>query len=149
MDVAPNRIIRMLHLGDAESALKSEAIWQCVSCETCTTRCPKNVDCAAVMDALREVASRRHLTNPRQAPVVLFQQAFLDNIRRHGRVNEMELIAQYKLKGLTATWSPGFLFKDAALAPKLRARRKLHLRGEKVRDRELVRRIFARCLDAQ
>jgi len=149
MDVAPNRLIRMLHLGDADSALKSEAIWQCVACETCTARCPKKVDCAAVMDALREVSYRRGMTNEKQAVVVLFQKAFLDNVRRNGRVNELELIAHFKMAGFTATRSPGFLFKDATLAPKLRARKKLHIKGEKVRDRDVVRRIFDRCMDGK
>ena len=149
MDVSPSRLIRMLHLGDADSALKSEAIWQCVSCQTCTTRCPKNVDCAAVMDALREMAYKRGMTNEKQSSVVLFQKAFLDNIRRNGRLNEIELIAQFKIAGFGATRSAGFLFKDAMLAPKLRARKKLHIKGEKVRDREVVRRIFERCMDGK
>lgn len=145
MDVAPNRLIRMLQLGDAEPVLRSQAIWQCVSCETCTTRCPKSVDCAAIMDALRTEAYRRGMTNEKQAPVMLFQKAFLSNIRRHGRLNEIELIAQFKISGFAATRSPRLLFKDASLGPKLQAREKLHLRGEKVRDRGVVRRIFDRC----
>jgi heterodisulfide reductase subunit C len=135
----------MVQLGDAESALRSQAIWQCVSCETCTTRCPKSVDCAAIMDALRNEAYRRGMTSEKQAPVILFQKAFLDNIRRNGRLDEIELIAQFKISGFAATRSPRLLFKDASLALKLQPRKKLHLRGEKVRDRGVVRRIFDRC----
>ena len=145
MDVTPTRLIRMVQLGDAESALRSQAIWQCVSCETCTTRCPKSVDCAAIMDALRSEAYRRGKTSEKQAPVILFQKAFLDNIRRNGRLDEIELIAQFKISGFAATRSPRFLFKDASLGLKLQARKKLHLRGEKVRDRRVVHRIFDRC----
>ena len=145
MDVAPNRLIRMLQLGDVEPALRSQAIWQCVSCETCTTRCPKSVDCAAIMDALRSEAYRRGKTSEKQAPVILFQKAFLDNIRRNGRLDEIELIAQFKISGFAATRSPRFLMKDASLGLKLQARKKLHLRGEKVRDRGVVHRIFDRC----
>ena len=55
----------------------SEAIWQCVSCLTCTTRCPKSVDCAAVMDALRQLAVEKDLVAPAMQRTVLFQQAFL------------------------------------------------------------------------
>ena len=145
MDVVPNRLMRMLQLGDADSALRSEAIWQCVSCETCTTRCPKSVDCAAVIDALRAEAFRRGAADEKQAPILLFQKAFLDNIRRNGRLNEIELIAQFKLSAFAVTRSPRLLFKDASLGPKLQARKKLHLTGEKVRDRDVVGRIFARC----
>ena len=145
MDMGPTRLIRMVQIGEAEKAMKSQAVWQCVSCETCTTRCPKNVDCAAIMDALRAEAYRRGLTNGMQIPVMLFQKAFLDNIRRNGRLNEIELIAQFKMSGFAATRSPRMLFKDATLGPKLQARKKLHLIGEKVRDRGVVRRIFDRC----
>jgi heterodisulfide reductase subunit C len=75
----------------------------------------------------------------------LFQQAFLDNIRRNGRLDEIELIAEFKLRALPHERSLGFLFKDAGLAPQLLKRQKLHLRGEKVKDRAVVRRIFERC----
>jgi hypothetical protein len=34
---------------------------------------------------------------------------------------------------------------DAGLGPQLQKRKKLHLVGEKVRDREVVERIFARA----
>jgi len=97
------------------------------------------------MDALRTEAYRRGITNEKQAPVMLFQKAFLDNIRRNGRLNEIELILQYKMAGFAATRRPGMLFKDATLGPKLQTRKKLHLIGEKVRDRGVVRRIFDRC----
>jgi heterodisulfide reductase subunit C len=145
MDMGPAKLIRMVQIGRAEEALKSEAIWQCVSCETCTARCPKRVDCAAIMDALRNEAYRRGVASDKQAPVILFQKAFLDNIRRNGRLDEIELIAQFKISGFAATRSPRFLFKDASLGLKLQTRKKLHLRGEKVRDRGVVRRIFDRC----
>ena len=97
------------------------------------------------MDALRNEAYRRGMTSEKQAPVILFQKAFLDNIRRNGRLDEIELIAQFKISGFAATRSPRLLFKDASLALKLQPRKKLHLRGEKVRDRGVVRRIFDRC----
>ena len=67
------------------------------------------------MDALRNEAYRRGMTNEKQAPVILFQKAFLDNIRRNGRLDEIELIAQFKISGFAATRSPRFLFKDASL----------------------------------
>src|SRR5450755_1019811 len=47
MDIPPTHLIRLLQLGDSQSALRAGSIWQCVSCQTRTTRCPKRVDCAA------------------------------------------------------------------------------------------------------
>jgi heterodisulfide reductase subunit C len=149
MDKTPNQLIRMVQLGDVDAALKTDAIWQCVSCETCTARCPKNVDCAAVIDALRQVSYERGMTSKQQAAVVLFHKAFLASVRRNGRVNELKMIAQYKIEGFAAMRRLGFLFDGAMLAPQLQMHHKLHILGEKVRDRDLVRRIFARCMDGK
>jgi heterodisulfide reductase subunit C len=145
VDLVPNQIVRALQLGNFEKVMTSDAIWACVSCQTCSTRCPQSVDCAGIMDALREGSLRRGLASPAQKSVVAFQQAFLNNIRRNGRLDEIELIAEFKLRALPSERSLRFLFKDAGLAPQLHKRRKLHLRGEKVEDRALVRRIFKRC----
>ena len=144
MDIPPTRLIRLLQLGDSESALHASSIWQCVSCQTCTTRCPKSVDCAAVMDALRQLAFERGTLGPDERRTMLFQKAFLDNIRRHGRLNEIELIAAFKGAVFLRDRSLAFLFRDAGLAPQLQKRRKLHLVGEQAKDRGVVERIFAR-----
>jgi len=145
MDLAPNQIIRTVQLGQTETALRSRAIWECVSCQTCSTRCPKEVDCAAVMDALREISLAEGMVAPSQQPIVAFQKAFLDNIRRNGRLAELELIAQFKTAVFFRTGRPTFLFKDAGLAPQMSKRKKLHFLPGEVRDRKVVERIFAKC----
>jgi len=147
MDVPPTRLIRLLQLRQAEVALRAQSIWQCVSCQTCATRCPKSVDCASVMDALRQLSVERGVATPEQQRTVLFQKAFLNNIRRNGRLNELELIAEFKLSTFLHGRSLPFLLKDATLAPELMKRKKFHLVGEKARDRAVLARIFARCMD--
>jgi len=147
MDIPPTRLIRLLQLGHAKRALQAQAIWQCVSCQTCATRCPKSVDCAGVMDALRQLSAERGVTTPKQQRTVLFQKAFLRNIRRNGRLNELELIGEFKFSTFLHGRSLSFLFKDATLAPQLMKRKKFHLVGEKAHDRAVVARIFARCMD--
>jgi heterodisulfide reductase subunit C len=147
MDIPPTRLIRLLQLGDSASAMRSNSIWQCVSCQTCTTRCPKRVDCAGVLDALRQMAFERGMLPAAEQRTVLFQKAFLDNIRRHGRLNEIELIAAFKGAVFLRDRSLPFLFRDGALAPQLAKRHKLHLRGEQAKDRGVVARIFARATD--
>jgi heterodisulfide reductase subunit C len=61
MDLMPNQILRLIQLGESEQALSARAIWACASCLTCAARCPKGVDPARVMDALRTVLMRRGL----------------------------------------------------------------------------------------
>jgi len=145
MDVAPNQVVRLAQLGEWEKALRSQAIWECVGCQTCSTRCPKEVDCAGVMDALREASLARGMAAPDRYPVVAFQKIFLENIRRNGRLAELELIGQFKMDVVFRSGRIPFLFKDAALAPQLGIRKKLHLVPGKARDRGVVKRIFERC----
>jgi len=145
MDVAPNQVVRLAQIGEWEKALRSRAIWECVGCQTCSTRCPKAVDCAGVMDALREASLAHGMAASERLPVVSFQEIFLENIRRNGRLNELELIGRFKVDVLVHTGRIPFLFKDASLAPKLGKRKKLHFAPGKARDRGVVERIFERC----
>lgn len=58
MDILPNQMIRFAQLGFKDELLKSEAIWMCVSCLTCNTRCPKGVRIAETIEALRQIQLR-------------------------------------------------------------------------------------------
>ncbi len=58
MDILPNEVIRYAQLGLQDELLSSEAIWLCVSCLTCNTRCPKGVRIAEVIEAIRQVRIR-------------------------------------------------------------------------------------------
>ena len=77
---------------------------------------------------------------------LLFQKAFLDNIRRNGRLRELELVGAFKLRAFFRDRSLRALMKDSFLAPKLMQRGKLHFGGQRVKDRGVVGRIFARCM---
>jgi heterodisulfide reductase subunit C2 len=145
MDLLPHQLVRLVQIGRIDRALRSEAIWKCVSCITCSTRCPKSVDCAGVIDTLRQSAVERGMASEERLRTIVFQRAFLDNIRRNGRLCELELIGTFKTKAFFKDKDISLLFKDAMLAPQLMKRKKLHFRGERVRDRNLVRRIFEKC----
>jgi heterodisulfide reductase subunit C len=59
MDILPNQIIRLAQLGLKEDLLESKAIWVCASCMTCNVRCPKGINIAEVIEALRQIMLRR------------------------------------------------------------------------------------------
>jgi len=59
MDVGPHQVMRYTLLGLEEEALKVNTFWLCASCLQCTSRCPKGIDVARVMDALRMVVLRK------------------------------------------------------------------------------------------
>ncbi|AGA89119.1 hypothetical protein Thimo_0247 [Thioflavicoccus mobilis 8321] len=58
MDIPPAQMIRLAQLGMEQELLDSEAIWLCVSCMTCNTRCPKGVRIAELIESMRQVKLR-------------------------------------------------------------------------------------------
>lgn len=58
MDYKPHQIIHLVRLND-ERALESEAIWFCTSCLYCSERCPRDINVAKIMEALRAINLRR------------------------------------------------------------------------------------------
>jgi len=57
MDLLPSKVIRYVQLGE-EEILGSETIWVCSSCFNCEVRCPRGIDIANVMEALRQLRLR-------------------------------------------------------------------------------------------
>ena len=58
MDYLPSKVIRMAQMS-MEDALESKTIWVCSTCFNCEVRCPRGIDVAAVMEALRQMVLRK------------------------------------------------------------------------------------------
>ncbi len=58
MELMPNQVMRLVQTGD-ESVLDADSMWFCVACHVCTARCPRGVDLAKIMEALRQVRLRK------------------------------------------------------------------------------------------
>ncbi|MHB8986965.1 MAG: 4Fe-4S dicluster domain-containing protein, partial [Eubacteriales bacterium] len=58
MDLLPRKIMRMIQTGNAARALECRSIWTCSTCLLCTAHCPRGIDVACVMEALRTVHLR-------------------------------------------------------------------------------------------
>jgi heterodisulfide reductase subunit C len=63
MDVSPHTVIRLLQLGQIDEVLEAEVVWLCAACQTCKVRCPKGVDLAKIMEALRQILLRKNITH--------------------------------------------------------------------------------------
>jgi len=76
-DVQPHQIMRLIQLGQEEEALAIRTIWLCTSCFICTSRCPRGISLAAVMEALRTLVLRRGTdqTSPSSLPPSLLAEA--------------------------------------------------------------------------
>ena len=137
----PHDVMRMVNQGEVDRLLEGPAIWLCLTCETCTSRCPNGCDPARVMDALRELAIQRDPTTAPK-PIRAFHRAFLNQIKASGRIHEFGLVAAFKMTG-------GPLFQDVASAPGMVARGKLPLVPHRIAGVADVRRIFERCSDPE
>ncbi len=134
MDVAPNKVVRLIQLGYYEEALKSETPWLCASCLACSVRCPKDFDLAKFMDAVREIAIEKGV-EIKQENILKFHKAFLDQIKNHGRSYEVGLVAEYKMKTLD-------LFQDVDSAPGMFLKGKLDLLPHNIKNRKEIKSIF-------
>jgi heterodisulfide reductase subunit C len=146
MDHPPSQIMHLLQLREfpefAEMALRSHTIWLCLTCEICYCRCPMELDIPKVMDALRHQSLAEKKVNPRAKDIIAFHRAFLDSVRYTGRLFEMGQVVDYKLRS-------GHFLQDLLQAPWMFLVGKLHLLPERVRDRRLLGRIFARTAKAK
>ena len=137
MALKPHQLLRLAQLDQREKLLGEASLWLCATCETCSARCPNEVDPARLIDGLRELVFR---ADPAKAPrrIRAFHQAFLEQIKSHGRVFEFGLVFDYKLR-------TGALFDDVLNAPGMYLRGKLALSPCNIEGRDEVRGIFAAC----
>ena len=134
MDLQPNQVLRLIQINDPDTLLRCSTIWICASCQTCSVRCPEEIDIAKIMDSLRKLALEAKIPLGEEK-VVKFNEIFLDSIRKRGRVHELELVMKYNL----ALRQP---FKDAHLGPVMFSRGKLGLLGHKIKEVWKIKEIF-------
>lgn len=119
MDYTPTQLIHAIRLGLDDLVLNSKTMWLCASCETCSTRCPQEVDIAKIMDTLKIITLRRKVKSkvPR---VPAFYKATLGNIKMFGRMYDLGMIGVLKLM-------TGEYFKDKDLGLQMLKKGKLKL----------------------
>lgn len=142
MDIVPHKLMRCIHLGLKEEALRSYTIWLCASCETCTARCPNGIDIAHIMDTLRQM-SQREGVEASQYNVPIFHSAFLGSVKRHGRVHEGEMAITYSFEN--ESWLG--IMKIVGLGFGIFLKGKVKLRPSRVRAIGQIRNIFKRTVE--
>ena len=138
MDLRPSVIMRMLQTGDAvaeDEILRSLSIWLCLTCETCYSRCPMELDIPKVMDYLRQRSLNEGKVHREARDIVAFHKSFLNTVESNGRLHEMGLVIDYKLHS-------GNLLQDVMLAPEMFSKGKLHILPERIKDRKGLSRLF-------
>ncbi len=139
MTYGPDRVLRMVQLGEKERLLTSHDIWICASCETCGTRCPNEIDIARVMDALRQMAVAEGVVIA-EPDSIKFHRLFLSLLSRMGRMHEASLMGIYLL------WTWGFM-DYMGTATKMFTKGKVPLIPHRIKGRGDVKRIFEATKD--
>jgi len=63
MEYHPHQFVSMVESGDIEPLLKSESLYRCLSCFACVERCPRGVEPAKLVEAVRLSVIRRQGAN--------------------------------------------------------------------------------------
>ncbi|OKH40523.1 heterodisulfide reductase [[Phormidium ambiguum] IAM M-71] len=91
MDMSPRTLILMVQRGEWEKVINSNSLWLCTSCYTCTSRCPRGVRPADVIEAVKAIAIRQGIENDSTK----FNQIFVELIQKRGILFEPELMQKY------------------------------------------------------
>jgi len=132
--VPPSEIIRRLQFNECDSIINSDLVWMCASCDTCFSRCPMQIDMAAVMDALRIISIRKN-TVKQKGNIPLFNKWFLKTVSIFGRTYDLGMIAAYKVG--TSNY-----FQDVDKFPMMLQKRKIALFPSFKADKKYVKKIF-------
>jgi len=119
MDYTPTQLVHAIRLGMEELVLNSKTIWLCASCETCSSRCPQELDLPKVMDVARIMVAKRGI-KPGVPDIASFYKTAVSNIGLFGRMYEVGLIVSLKFK------TKKFM-KDTVVGMKMFLHRKLKL----------------------
>jgi heterodisulfide reductase subunit C len=137
MDFNPNTIVRMIQWGLKQEVLESKAIWLCVSCEACGTRCPNEIDIGVLMDALREMSLEQGY-RAKEKGIVALHNAFMASIRRGGRVHEATMLMEHKLRS-------GDYWTDLIPGMKLFMKGKIPLFPRRIKGMDSIRELYRKA----
>ena len=70
MEYHPHQFVGMVETGDIAPLLKSESLYKCLSCFACVDRCPRGVEPAKVVEAVRLAVIRQQGANRMTANAV-------------------------------------------------------------------------------
>lgn len=71
MDFYPRKVMHYSQFGMLKNMEDINTYWKCASCHSCSVRCPRGIDIAKVMEALRLLVLRtsKNYIEPSQIPV--------------------------------------------------------------------------------
>lgn len=92
MEYHPHQFVYMIESGDIEPLLESESLYKCLTCFACVERCPRSVEPAKLVEAVRLAAIRKQGNNrltandiPELIDEDIPQQAIVSAFRKYSK----------------------------------------------------------------
>ncbi len=92
MEYHPHQFASMVRNGQIDKLMASDAIYKCVSCFACSERCPRNVEPAKLIEAVRLAVIRQQGMNYMKADDIpaklddkIPQQALVSAMRKYSK----------------------------------------------------------------
>jgi len=96
MEYAPRKIIAMIRADMRDEVLSSSSMWHCLSCYTCTVRCPRDVKPGELAHTLEYLANQQGF-RVRGTTTPTMYRSFVSSMKRNGRVHELGIMLKYYL----------------------------------------------------
>ncbi len=93
MDFSPRQVMALVRADFKNEVLRSNTIWLCASCYSCTVECPRQIRITDIMYALKQRAIKEQVY-PKHMPIPILAREFAKMVSRKGRITEMLLVMQ-------------------------------------------------------
>ena len=70
MEYHPHQFVSMVESGDIEPLMESKGLYKCLSCFACIDRCPRNVQPAKIVEAIRLEVTKKQGNNHLKAETI-------------------------------------------------------------------------------
>ncbi|MBR7164012.1 MAG: 4Fe-4S dicluster domain-containing protein [Clostridia bacterium] len=92
MEYHPHQFVYMVESGDIEPLMHSDSLYKCLSCFACVERCPRGVEPAKIIEAVRLMTVRQQGANHLKSDAIpelldenLPQQAIVSAMRKYSK----------------------------------------------------------------
>ena len=92
MEYHPHQFVYMVENGDIEPLMESKSLYKCLTCFACVDRCPRNVEPAKLVEAVRLMVVRQQGQNhlkpddiPAQVDEDTPQQLLMSALRKYSK----------------------------------------------------------------
>jgi heterodisulfide reductase subunit C len=140
MEYTPRTLIAMINANSRDAVLAANTMWACVSCYSCTTRCPQEIPITDIVYSLKRMAIAERRYHGTDAPALA--KTFTDFVEKYGRSYEAGLATGYHL---LKRWKPFQLLQMAPMGMQIFTRGRMAIFPTKIRQIDQLRAIIKKA----